>query len=145
VEHALFGGAWRFYEWRTRDVDDKPDALTEPWARDMERAFKAAGMALDLPRVGPARDPGRYVDWWHPETQAQLLPGDLVFRWDTAQHHSGAFIGHVGVLVARDVVVENVNPANRASRTWNRGPTVLGPLTWPVTTVVRFDPERSPA
>lgn len=145
LERALFGGAWRLYDWRTRTAADKPAGVTDPWARDLEASLKAAGMALDVPRVGPTGDATRYVDWWAPETQAQLQPGDLVFRWDTAKHPSGAFIGHVAVLVARDVVLENVNPAYRASRFWNRGPTVLGPLTWPVTTVVRFDPGVPPA
>lgn len=143
VERALFGGAWRLYDWRTRSASDKPQGITDPWARDLEASLKAAGMALDLPRVGPARDPTRYVD--RGASGELLQPGDLVFRWDTAQHSSGAFIGHVGVLVARDVVLENVNPAYRALRSWNRGPTVLGPLSWPVTTVVRFDPSVPPA
>lgn len=145
VEHALFGGRWHWYAWRTLNADGKPRDETDPWARDMERSLKAAGMALDLPRVGPPGDPTRYVDWSHPDTRARVHPGDLVFRWDVARHSSGAFIGHVGVLVARDLVIENVNPANRASRFWNRGPTVLGPLTWPITTVIRFDPAMTPA
>jgi hypothetical protein len=143
VEHALFGGAWRFYDWRTRIAEGRPPGVTDPWARDLEASLKAAGMALDLPRTGPPGDPTRYVDLRR--AVPHLQPGDLVFRWDTARHSSGAFIGHVGVLVARDLVIENVDPAYRAKRTWNRGPTVLGPLTWPVTTVVRFDPDRPPA
>ena len=143
VEHALFEGAWRFYDWRTRTASDKPAGITAPWARDLEASLKAAGMNLNLPRTGPPGDPTRYVDLRR--AGPLLQPGDLVFRWDTAKHPSGAFIGHVGVLVARDVVIENVSPANRASRFLNRGPTVLGPLTWPVTTVARFDPCVPPA
>jgi hypothetical protein len=145
VERALFGGAWRFYDWRTRTASDKPASATEPWARDMEASLRAAGMALDLPRAGPAGDPTRYVNVGASAAAGLLRPGDLVFRWDTARHPSGVFIGHVGVLVSSDLVIENVNPANRANRVWKRGPTVLGPLSWPVTTVVRFDPSVPPA
>lgn len=143
VEVALFGGARRFYEWRTLTASDKPTSITVPWARDMEASLRAAGMALDLPRTGPAADPARYVD---SRAASELLePGDLCWRWDTARHACGAYIGHVAVLVARDVVIENVKPEARAARIWSRGPTVLGPLTWPVTSVTRFDPDVPPA
>lgn len=143
VEVALFGSAWRFYEWRTRTASGKPPSITVPWARDMEASLRAAGMALDLPRTGPDTDPTRYVDT---KAASDLLePGDICWRWDTARHSSGEFIGHVAVLVARDVVIENVRPDFRSTRIWNRGPTVLGPLTWPVTTVTRFDPAIPPA
>lgn len=146
IERALWGGAWRWYDtWWTHRASDKPAAVTVPWARDMEASLRAAGMALDLPRVGPPGDPTRYANVGLAAAGDLIRPGDLVFRWDTARHSSGAFIGHVGVLVASDLVIENVNPANRAARVWNRGPTVLGPLTWPVTTVARFDPSVRPA
>ena len=146
IERALWAGAWRWYDtWWTHRASDKPRGVTGPWARDMEASLRAAGMALELPRTGPAGDPTRYVAMGQAMADGLIRPGDLVFRWDVAKHSSGAFIGHVGVLVARDVVVENVAPSNRASRSWNRGPTVLGPLTWPVTAVIRFDPDTPPA
>lgn len=125
--HGLAPGG--FYKLRTAVVDPDTRASEEPYARDMERSFRDLGLAVSQ------KYDGRYVK----AATADVLPGDLLFRWDTAKDSNGVYVGHVGILLDGQMVLENVNPAYR-SRSLNRGPTHLTPLwTWPVTTVVRTE------
>jgi hypothetical protein len=143
IEHALFDGVWRWYDWRTHEATGKPPGR-DPWARDMERSLTLAGMSVATPRMGPAGDPTRYIDL----DQYKPLPGDLLFRWDTAKDRtSGQYVGHVAIAMHGLLMLENIRPSYRDSRqgAW-RGPTRLTPLgAWPVTTIVRFDPAKAPA
>jgi hypothetical protein len=126
-----------YRRWRTITVWRSPGSDRDPWARDMEASLRDARKDLPLPRTGPAGDPARYVDLAAPD----LLPGDLLFRWDTARNAAGDFVGHVGILMPGGLVLENVSPTYRAGAL-SRGPTVLSRLgAWPVTTAVRFTPE----
>lgn len=59
-------------------------ARLDPWAADLEASAKALG--------------------WH-VPGVERLPGDLVFN-----HAAAAPVGHVGVLISRDVVLENIDP-----------------------------------
>lgn len=62
-------------------------AKADPWAADMEASAKALG--------------------W-PVPMLERKPGDLVFN-----HSAAPPYGHVGVLIARDVVLENIDPRYR--------------------------------
>jgi len=141
IEHAFQWPSHHWYRWRTITVNRSPRANTDPWARDMEASLRAARMDVVLPRAGPAGDPTRYVDLG----DADLEPGDLLFRWDTARSETGDWIGHIGVYIGHELVLENVNPTFRPGA-MSRGATVLSRLgEWPVTTVIRFDPAVRPA
>lgn len=128
VEDAYSLGSHGLYRYRSRVVDADKRASRDPYARDMEASLRDQGMAVSQVYDGP------YVD----QEFAQLEPGDLLFRFDVAKDARGVYIGHVGVLMPGGLVLENVTPrANSLSR----GYTCLTPLwTWPVTTVVRFQP-----
>lgn len=139
IETALYAGRWILYPvYRTIVVEQAKRASQDPYARDLEASLRDRGMALDLPRTGPAGDPSRYVELAAADAQGLLEPGDLLFRWDTAPDRAGVYIGHVGLLMPGQLVLENVR--TRAG-SLQRGPTTLAKLgTWPVTTVVRFTP-----
>lgn len=62
-------------------------AQRNKWAADMEASVKQLGWAI------PA---------------AERLPGDLVFN-----HEAAAPVGHVGVLLDHNTVLENIDPAYR--------------------------------
>lgn len=140
VEAALFNGAWRFYDWRTQPVERKagaPREAFEPVARDMERSLVRAGMALPLEHHGT-----RYA-----APDDTLVPGDLLFRWDTAAWKWGEVehYGHVGVLLDGGLVLENIKPSNR-SFSLQRGVLSLTPIDrFTFTTAIRFDPGAPPA
>jgi hypothetical protein len=132
VESAYGMKPHEFYRWRTHPVERLPGDDNDPWARDMERSLREAGMAALRP------DEGRYVS-----TETLLLngnPGDLLFRWDTAKNARGSFVGHVGILLGGGLVLENVNPAYRPASLM-RGVTALTPVSKFLTTLaVRFVP-----
>lgn len=97
IEDALYDGKREFYRHYLvagttkrggTDSDRLGEAWKDPWAADIERSMKVLGMGV------PA-----------------LLrkPGDLVFNY-----HAAAPIGHVGLLLTRDLVVENIRPTYRA-------------------------------
>ena len=141
VERAFHWPSHEWYKWRTIAVKRSVRADTGPWARDMEASLRAARMDVPMPRAGPDGDPMRYVDL----SEADPEPGDLLFRWDTARAVTGDWIGHVGIYLGHELVLENVDPRARPG-CMNRGPTVLSRLgAWPVTTVIRFDPSVGPA
>lgn len=98
VEWGLFDGRQEFYKrWlvagtTTRGGTDKDrllEARADPWASDIESSMKRLGLGV------PA---------------ALRKPGDLVFNYRAA-----APIGHVGVLLTRDMVLENIRPDYRPS------------------------------
>jgi hypothetical protein len=92
------------------------------WARDAERSLRNLGMQVDF---------------------LKREPGDLVFNWESAYSNTWkAYIGHVGVLVHGDLVLENIHPAFRAGRGFMKGTTGLTPVhAWKqVTSVIRFRP-----
>ena len=93
------------------------------WARDAERSLRNLGMAVPY------------------ENRAA---GDLLFKWKSAYSMQwGAYIGHVGVLIDGDLVLENINPRFRLGEGFMRGSTGITPVdAWEqVTTVIRFIPE----
>ena len=121
-----------YHVWRTYIVPRGPGESYDPWARDMERSLRNAGMEVALPRGGgPKGDEDRYVIL----LEDLLRPGDLLFRWDSPQRP-----GHVGILLPGNLVLENVFNGYRPVGLWS-GPTALTPLgSWPITTVIRFNP-----
>lgn len=150
IEDAFYQGRFLWYQqFRTSIVDPKARASSDPYARDMEKSLRQDfGMNLILPRIDyvnpqtSERDAGRYVNLGSIDTRYALEPGDLLFRWDTTlDRPGGVFVGHVAILMPGELVLENVT--NRAG-SLQRGPTTLSRLgAWPITTVVRFDPERA--
>jgi hypothetical protein len=134
VENAFGLPSHGWYKWRTHVVERAPGDDNDPWARDMERSMREGDFGVLTPPDG-----SRYV------TGAQLAavaePGDLLFRWDVARTRAGTFIGHVGVLMDGQMVLENINPASRPG-SFQLGSTALTPLSmFPVTLVARFAPE----
>lgn len=96
IERALWSGQWRLYDEflvvGTSRRGNTPaerlrEAKVDPWASDFEASAKRLGWAV------PA-----------------LLrkPGDLVFN-----HNAAAPIGHVGILLSRSLVIENIHPSYR--------------------------------
>ena len=90
VERALFEGRYEFYdrylvERTTQGREGRSDWT--PWASDLEASMKKLGYAVPL---------------------GERQPGDLIFN-----HQAAAPIGHVAVLIDRDTVLENINPAYR--------------------------------
>lgn len=107
-------------EWVQPDGYDRRNGH---WARDAERSLRNLGMAVPI----EARQ-----------------PGDLVFNWRSAYSQKwDAYVGHVGVLIDGDMVLENVNPMFRPL-SFSRGNTMLTPLRkWPmVSTVIHFVPRE---
>lgn len=133
------GFGWKPHEFYARYWDKKVrrgqgDSDLVPWARDLERSLRAADFGVLFPPEGE-----RYV----PSTTILKdgKPGDLLFRWDTALSEGGEYIGHVGILMSDGLVLENINPGYRPY-SFKNGATALTPVVdFPVTTVVRFNPE----
>lgn len=130
IEDAYKMMPYEFYRWRREIVDQNVRASQDPYARDMERSLRYAGMTVGLDYHG------RYVNL----DDTRIKPGDLLFRYDTAKDAHGIWVGHVGILMPGNLVLENIDPRGRL-KSLSRGPTCLTPLGfWPVTTVVRFRP-----
>jgi hypothetical protein len=118
---------WRPFQWYDEYVTEwvQPvgyDRAEGHWARDAERSLRNLGMSVQF---------------------NERKPGDLVFNWETAYSQQwGAYIGHVGVLMHGDLVLENINPRHRVGRAFIRDSTALTPIhVWSrVTSVVRFVP-----
>jgi len=137
VEDAYQMPSHKWYEWRTQPVERRPGDDDSPWARDMERSLRLAGMAVALPPENVQKPEDRYIPTVHLASVCE--PGDLLFRWDVARTQQGTFIGHVGVLMPGGLVLENVRPTSRLF-SLSRGVTVLTPIQhFPVTLAVRFD------
>jgi hypothetical protein len=77
VEHALGWEPYTFYAvfW-THTVEENRTA--EPWARDLERSMRAAGLSVPTP-----------------------IAGDLVFN-----HNLGKPYGHAGVMLTQNLVLD---------------------------------------
>jgi len=133
VEDAFGLPSHGWYRWLTHRVEREPGDDTDPWARDMERSLRAGGFGVAEPAAGE-----RYV------SSVALAPvceaGDILFRWDVAKTRQGTFVGHVGILMPGEMVLENIGPASR-KRSFFNGPTALTPLSdFPVTLAARFAP-----
>lgn len=96
IERALWGGQWQLYDkflvagttYRGGAPAERlKEAKTDPWANDLAASAKQLGWAV------PA-----------------LLrkPGDLVFN-----HEAAKPLGHVGILLSRGLVIENIHPNYR--------------------------------
>jgi hypothetical protein len=119
---------WPSHYWYEKYVTQwvQPDGYNRAlghWARDAERSLRNLGMSVN------------------PDERE---PGDLMFNWKAAYSQQwGAYIGHVGVLLHGDMVLENINPRFRVGKGFMRDSTGVTPLrAWDnVTTVIRFVPE----
>jgi len=133
IEDAFEWPSHKFYEYRTDIVERHPKDDSSPWARDMERSLHNQGMTILNPKNGQ-----RYVSPGEIIEHAQ--PGDLLFKWNSARTRNGTYVGHVGILMHNNLVLENINSAFR-SKGFMRGVTGLTPLNeFLVTRVIRFDP-----
>lgn len=127
-----------FYSHRTNPVPRDYDRHI-PWARDMERSLRPK-WSVRTRRVGPPNDPFKYVDW----TDPAIKPGDILFKWDTAENKRGDLVGHVAIYLGAGFLIENVDPAYRYNSFRNsRNPTTnITPLgEWAPTTIVRWGTE----
>lgn len=136
VEDAFKWPGFRFYEvLGTQRVERSKGSDWDWWARDIERSLANSPHSVDLPRTGPIGDPARYVDIG--KASGLLLPGDILFRWDTAKNVHGDWVGHAAILLPGELVLENV--ASRAGAL-QRGATKLSRLgAWPITSVARIE------
>lgn len=106
VEHAYQLPEGGFYDlYWTRTVEE--NLTSEPWARDLERSFRDAGLVV-----------------------YDLQPGDLVFNHKVAWPY-----GHVGIMLS-DVLVLDVwpdatGPPLRLTPVWEWAPTSIVRLTPP--------------
>lgn len=98
IEHALYGGRYEFYDdyliagttFRAgNSIERVQAARLDPWASDLEASMKQHQPSLSIPAT---------------ERQA----GDLVF-----DHTVANGVGHVGILISPDWVIENINPVHR--------------------------------
>lgn len=95
VERARYGGRWAFYseflvaETSMRTGRDIGRGLSQadPWAADLEASMKALGLVVPF---------------------EERQPGDLIFNWQAAKPY-----GHIGLLLAHDLVAENIDPGWR--------------------------------
>jgi hypothetical protein len=88
-------------------------------ARDAEKSLRALGYAIK------------------PD---QVMPGDLVFKFDV-KYNSDFWVGHVGIIIAQGVVLENARPEWRNGGLFdNKGNVLLSDFEqWPaVTTYIRL-------
>jgi len=69
------------------DAENLKAAQSDKWASDIERSAKQLGWAVP---------------------SAFRRPGDLVFN-----HNAAAPVGHVGILLSRGMVLENIHPSYR--------------------------------
>lgn len=135
VQHAL---GLTFDEFYAHGVRVESKVQNRPWwARDMERGLRAKGWHVRTPRWGPDGDPARYAV----TEERYLRPGDLLFRWDTAENAFGEHVGHVGIYMGGGLVMENIAPKYRhnSARLARHHSVSLTPLgDWPVTTIIRW-------
>lgn len=126
VEHAL--GIEFYNEFLTHRVERAPGDDNDPWARDLERSMREDGYAILQPMTGQ-----RYVGARIIKEFAQ--PGDLLFRHDVAPTKQGTNVGHVGILLHNNLVIENINARFRNDGFHRRG-TSLTPVPYYRTTLV---------
>lgn len=121
IEHAMRWPSHAFYDGHVTEwvQPDGYDRANGHWARDAERSLRNLRMAV-----------------------REEEPGDLLFNHRAAwSDRWGAYIGHVAILVAPDLIAENVHPAYRPGAL-TRGALALTPRDqWATpTTIVRFEP-----
>lgn len=95
IERARCEGRWAFYgEFLVAETSRRTGAdigrgvsHAAPWAADLEASMKQLGLAVPF---------------------EERKPGDLIFN-----HNAAAPIGHVGLLLGRDLIAENINPNYR--------------------------------
>jgi cell wall-associated NlpC family hydrolase len=131
VEHAL--GINFYATYLTHRVERAPGDDTDPWARDLERSLREGGHGIITP---PAGANSRYIGNRTLRELAQ--PGDLLFRWDVAPTKAGTNVGHVGILLAHDLVLENINPRFRPDGFHRRGTSVTPLVHYRTTLVARL-------
>ena len=131
VENAL--GIDFYGTFLTHRVDRAATDDTDPWARDLERSLRESGHAVILPD-----DRQRYIG--NRALREFARPGDLLFRHDVAPTKAGTNVGHVGILLAHGLVLENINPRFRPEGFHRRGTSVT-PLVFYRTTLVARLPE----
>lgn len=124
VEHAFTMHSHEWYEHYVTEWVQPPgyNRTLGHWARDAERSLRNLGMSVAID---------------------ERLPGDIVFDWKSAYSPAwNAYVGHVGVLLTEDLVLENINPDLRRGKSFSRGVTSVTPLSeWRrVTMIARFFP-----
>lgn len=100
VEDALWNGRVQLYSTHlVAGTSRRPGTPTErqqaakldPWASDLEASVKKLGLAIPF---------------------MLRKPGDLIFN-----HNGAKPYGHVGILITRDLVLENIDPNYRPKST----------------------------
>lgn len=125
LEHALGWPSHRLYElavtsWVIPGWDQDQGHVS----RDAERDLRDLGMTLTGDRV---------------------RGGDILFNWRAAwSTRYDAYVGHVGIALGDDLVLEVVLPAYRPQALVKGGGLCLGPRSWAPTTVIRFDSSKIP-
>lgn len=124
IEAALFDGRYELYDrflvagTSRRTGDDVGNHRADPWAADLEASVKE--LQLNVPIF-------------------DRLPGDIVFN-----HLAAAPYGHVGILVERGLVLENIRHAYRPDSVHLDPHMALTPFEhFPITLVARLPEVRS--
>jgi len=101
----------------------------EPWARDAEHSLRKLGMGISIHDV----EPGDLLFIWR-DAEAK--------EWSKREGHT-VYYGHVGILIAPGLLIENVDPAYRP-HSFHRGNIQITSLhRWfTPSTVIRFDPDK---
>jgi len=129
VEDALSIDFYRTF--LTHRVERADGDDNDPWARDLERSMRNAGLGILAPQANQRYVGNRII-------KEHALPGDLLFRHDVAPTPAGTNVGHVGILMHHGLVFENINPKFRPEG-FNRRSTSMTPLAfYRVTLVVRI-------
>ncbi len=108
------------------------------WARDFEKTSRHRG--LDIP--ASSAEPGTVVCVWN--TAAIPTPKDKNYpkgAYEGMPRDNYIYVGHVGIIVAEGVVLENINPDYRTGRRFdNKGAISLSDFSqWAaVTTYINF-------
>ena len=129
LQHALNLPITEFYDKYIKERADPTDhwAKDGPWARDAEKSLRALGMTVHNP-----------------------MPGDLYFIWKdaksqdwTAKEGHDVYIGHVAILLAPGLLIENVRPEWRP-HSLHHGEIQLTPTSkwFSPSTIIRFDPGK---
>lgn len=155
TNERITAAAWGALKGEYATTDDEP-GFCLAWVRQVvERAMGWPSHALYDAYVNEWVQPESYdraLGHWSRDAERSLRnldmavhdaqPGDLLFNWRAAwSDRWGTYIGHCAILVTRDLVAENVDPAYRPGAL-TRGALALTPRgqwTEPTTTI-RFEP-----